>query len=111
MNLLSRSPSRHRKAGFTIIELLVVIGIIVLLIALTTPVIFKAWRSGQRTKLASDFATISMGLEEYKKDHGDYPRVDPAKPNTGFAVLGKALVGAYRYGVQPGTPPTPDANG
>ncbi len=104
----TQSRSTRSRGGFTLIELLVVIGIIVLLLALATPMVLNAWRSGVRTKLASDFGTISMALEEYKKDFGDYPRVD--SPNTGFAVLGKALIGTYGDGFQPGTPPTPDSN-
>src|SRR4051812_886634 len=96
----SRPPRRHgrgsgggRDAGFTLIELLVVIGIIVILMGLALPAILKALKSGQRTKAAADFQTIAAGLEAFKQDFGDYPRVEQS--NEGFAVLTKALIGPY----------------
>src|SRR4051812_41748516 len=103
----SRPLRFRRRGGFTLIEMLVVIGIIVLLAGLTIPMVVKARRSAGRTKLASDFGTISQALEEYKNTFGDYPRVE--QPNTGFAVLGRALIGAYGDGVTPpGNPPPND---
>ena len=62
-----------------------------------------AQRAASRHRLAGDMVTIAGALEEYKKDFGDYPQVDA--PNTGFAVLGKALLGTYGDGVLPGPPP------
>src|SRR5256885_16763865 len=49
---LSRRTGRggKSKSGFTLVELLTVIGIIVLLMALGLPALFKAWRSSQRSE-------------------------------------------------------------
>lgn len=96
------------QRAFTIIELLVVIGIIALLAAILIPMVMKSWKSANRTKLAADFATIGSALEEWKKDHqGQYPQV--TQPNTGFAVLARDLIGVYGDGHLPGSASvTPD---
>ena len=50
-----------------------------------------------KTKTAADFQMIAVGLDAFKADHGDYPRVEV--PNTGFAVLCKELVGPFGNGL------------
>ncbi|MBC7785366.1 MAG: type II secretion system protein [Burkholderiales bacterium] len=85
--------TNNRRSAFTIIELLVVVGIIVLLAGLLLPMLYKTYRSASKTRLAADLNTIGVALDAYKSDFGDYPRV--TVPGTGFAVLGKALVGPY----------------
>ena len=95
MTASRRHTFSFRQTGFTLIELLVTVGIIVLIMSLLTPVVMmKAKKQAQvRTKLTADFATIGQGLEAYKADFHDYPR-GPDTPNTGFAVLGKAMCSA-----------------
>jgi type II secretory pathway pseudopilin PulG len=101
-------PKSHSRA-FTLIELLVIIGIIAILAAFAIPAIYKAWKSGVKTKTAADFQVISVALDAFKADTGDYPRVEAA--NTGFAVLCKALVAPFGDAIdQPGPPPTLDPN-
>ena len=98
-----------RSSGFTLVELLVVIGMIVLLVAIAIPVVSRAHRAALRTTMAADLAVISNALEAYKGDFGDYPRrtvTDIAgTPITGAAILCWALVAPG-----PAVPP-PSANG
>lgn len=68
----SRKPLA-RKA-FTLVELLVVIGIIAILAGLLLPAVNHMRRSAQITGQKADFATISTALEAYRADFGDYPR-------------------------------------
>src|SRR4051794_38088896 len=86
---LSRHQPHRRRAGFTLIEILVAIGIIVLLMSLAAPVIMSSYRRARAVKTAADLQAIAAGLEAYRLDFGDYPRTDIA---VGFATLGKALV-------------------
>jgi prepilin-type N-terminal cleavage/methylation domain-containing protein len=90
--------------GFTLVEMLVVISIIIVLMALLLPAIGKVYKSAQRTAIANDLQAIATALEAYKKDFNDYPRVqyapgmtttDPQRPNpmTGAQVLCWALIG------------------
>jgi len=65
----------NRKA-FTLVELLVVIGIIAILAGLLLPAISQMHRSAQITGQKADFATIANALDAYKADFGDYPRND-----------------------------------
>jgi len=101
--------ARHdARRGFTLVELLVVIGIIVLLAGLGLPMVLRAYKSGTKMRSQADLQTISAALNAYKQDFGEYPRV--ATPNTGPAVLAKALVGPYGDGqVNANTPPTDDS--
>lgn len=72
---------RSRRSGFTLIQLLVVIGILVVLMGLLLPAVLKAYRTGVRTRMQADLHLIEMGLEAYKQDCGDYPRLIDPPPN------------------------------
>jgi prepilin-type N-terminal cleavage/methylation domain-containing protein len=103
----------RRRDGFTAIELLVTIGIIVLLAGLLLPMIVKAVRSGSRARTSADLSAIDIGLDAYKGDFGTYPTVDTA--GTGFAVLGKTMIGPFGDGMagtsaDPEDPPTWNSN-
>jgi prepilin-type N-terminal cleavage/methylation domain-containing protein len=95
----------NRKA-FTLVELLVVIGIIAILAGLLLPAISQMHRSAQITGQKADFVTIANALDAYKADFGDYPRNDvlprwntgatlsPQTPAPIHLSLAAALMGA-----------------
>ncbi|MBV8780735.1 MAG: prepilin-type N-terminal cleavage/methylation domain-containing protein [Phycisphaerae bacterium] len=96
------------KRGFTLVELLVVIGILILLVGILLPVLVKVMKQSQRTRVASDLNAISLALEEYKKDFYDYPRLTYTSTTplngtgAGADLLGKSLlspggVGTFTY--------------
>jgi type II secretory pathway pseudopilin PulG len=104
---LSRRRDRHAAAAaaFTLVEMLTVIGILVILMAFAVPALIRVFRSGKAAIASANLQVISTGLDAYKQDYGDYPRVDT--PYTGFAVLGKALVAPYGDGVDNTSSATP----
>lgn len=88
-----------KRRGFTLVELLVVIGIILVIAGIALPALIKAYSHSEKSKGRADLNTIAVCLEAYKQDYGDYPRL-PTDPvtgnpvaNTGAAILCKALVG------------------
>ena len=71
-----------RRRGFTLVELLVVIGIIAALIAMLLPVLNDARRHGERVQCASNLRQIAIAFISYCNDnHGWFPG-SGVSPNT-----------------------------
>jgi len=64
---------KTRHAGFTLLEIMVVVVIIAVLIGLAIPVVQSARRSGGRATCLMNLHKIGMALAAYRQDTGAYP--------------------------------------
>ena len=60
-----RTRPKSDRLGFTLVELLVVIGIIALLISILLPVLAKAREAARETRCQSNLRQLGMGLQLY----------------------------------------------
>ena len=65
--------SSSRRAGFTLVEILVVIGIIMLLAAILFPTFSRAQESARQASCASNLKQIYFAVKAYHADERRYP--------------------------------------
>src|SRR5205823_5317457 len=84
---ISPLPRRARLCAFTVIEVLVVIGIITVLMAILLPTAERVRHQAYIDKCASNLRQIGMAMQTYaQENHGNYPRT-PYNGNPATYVL------------------------
>ncbi len=95
-----------KKKGFTIIELLTVMSIIIILISLLVPSLNRVRRVAKGVAQRAQFYDIEKALEEFRADNDDeYPDSgeddtdDPCRPYCGAMKLCEAMIGQDGMGL------------
>lgn len=84
----SRRPAA--RGGFTLVETLLTVAILMVVITLSLAAINKARRTAAMNRVRADFQALSVALEQYKNDYRSYPMRGKFNDKS---VLAKALVG------------------
>src|SRR5437867_3727617 len=73
---------KRHYTGFTLIELVVVLGLILVLTGLVLSTVGYVRKKGARARAETEIAAMSAALESYKADNAAYPRGNGDLGNT-----------------------------
>jgi type II secretory pathway pseudopilin PulG len=97
----------NKEAGFTIVELLTVMSIIIILMGLLAPAMNRIRRHAKWVAQKNQFHSIDVALEMFRTEFDDYPdsrNVDsatPPQPYCGAMKLAEAMLGQDLLGFHP----------
>jgi prepilin-type N-terminal cleavage/methylation domain-containing protein len=97
--------SIHRRAGFTLVEIMIVVAIIALLAAIAVPGFLRARKRSQATRILEDLRLLDAAVDQYalttNKQGGVHPVMSDLrpylKPNSLLYVRGRDILN-HRYG-------------
>jgi type II secretory pathway pseudopilin PulG len=101
---------KAKRSGLTIVEMLVVVGIISLLVGMLLPAVNKVKKMAREAKQRVQFTAIEIGLATFKNDYGDFPPSDhytrladtgATQDSSGAQKLAEALLGLDLLGFHP----------
>jgi prepilin-type N-terminal cleavage/methylation domain-containing protein/prepilin-type processing-associated H-X9-DG protein len=101
--MIHRDPCRARGAGFTLVELLVVITIIAILIALLLPAVQVAREAARRSQCSNNLKQLALACLQHENSHGFYPSGGwgPGWVGDANRGAGKKQPGGWCYSVLP----------
>lgn len=105
-----RSNQVRRRPAFSLVELLVVLGILIILCSIFIPYVGKMRETNKRVGCSDNLRQIHLALKTYADANSfELPRVpsDPDAPGTYVAFTGSAFVTPARAPVVPATATAP----
>ena len=100
---------KRKQAGFTIVELLIVIIVIGILAALVLVTFSGVQQKARNTERVTDIKAVASHLETYNAENGYYPTVD--NMNNGNDSNGQAFLANDLKGLDPAATCDPNATG
>lgn len=108
----TRDQDPHRSArsprGFTLLEILLAIGVLSLLLALTLPTLGRVSRTADRAKTLAWFADWGAAMELFHQEYGYFPDLTAADGSSG-RIDGSRFVAALTGRDRDGDPVPPAA--
>src|SRR2546423_4241231 len=92
----------HRRKGFTLVELLVVIGLIAVLIGILLPTLGRAREAARVVACASNARQIALAIRLFSQEHRGYM---PALSDKAWAYQNDKSRSIWVYHATPGQPP------
>lgn len=74
--------SSSRAAGFTLVEVIVVLSVVLLLTGIAVPMLSSYIEDGRRARAESEVRTIASGVLSFNKDMGVYPARNSSGTNS-----------------------------
>lgn len=104
--------SRHGSAGFSLVEIMIVVAIIGMLSVIAIPSFAKSRRQAQIANMMNDFRIVFDAFNMYAMEHGHFPQKE-SNPNQTYSFSRSSApepVAAYLDGAK-WTEPTPMGGG
>jgi prepilin-type N-terminal cleavage/methylation domain-containing protein len=101
---MGTASHQHTPRAFTLPELLVVVGILLIVLALVVPAVGKAWGSARKVECVSNVRQLVIGALAYASDNGHYLPDAGSGNAPAFAPLSPRT-----HGKPPWTPLGPDS--
>ena len=102
---MKTNSKKNQRTGFTIVELLTVMSIIVILISLLVPSLNKVKRYAKTVKQKAQFHSIDVAMELYATEFDEYPnsnaRDEADVVYNGALKLAEAMMGQDLLGFHP----------
>jgi len=86
-----------RRAGFTLIELILVVAVVAILAAILVPTVFSILDDAALTKGKADVKAIAGAIAKFRDDTGEFPTRDDAAGQVNLLFSGTATPGATDF--------------
>ena len=73
---MQRKQRTQRKSGFTLVEIMIVLAILVLLLAMVGPRLLKTQEKADQKITLTQIKTVQQALDMYKVDNRSYPSTE-----------------------------------
>jgi prepilin-type N-terminal cleavage/methylation domain-containing protein/prepilin-type processing-associated H-X9-DG protein len=93
--MTSFQPRRCHRAGFTLIEILVVVAIIAILAAILFPVFARARENGRRAACMSNLKQIALAFQQYLQENDNRYPPSPTLDSNGIPLDGTSYGWAW----------------
>ena len=93
----------QRRAGFTLIELMVTIAIVAILAAIAIPMFGEQMSKGRRSEAMSTLTNLQLKEERWRSNHGTYATFDELNGSAAASTAFNAAQDNYDFSVSANT--------